>query len=93
MTLPAFSAVRTAGVSRSAHPAGSGEFRFFTKPVLVRNTPTNLKYFDVSWVDQATRRYYLSDRNNDAIDLVNSATDTFIGFIGKGHSIPLRAKC
>ena len=63
---------------------GSGS-KFFTKPVLVKNSPTNLKYFDVSWVDNATQRYYVTDRTNDAIDLVNAVNDTFIGFIGKGH--------
>lgn len=59
--------------------------KFFTRPVLVKNSPTNLKYFDVSWNDNATQRYYFADRTNDAIDVVDSATDTFLGFIGKGH--------
>src|SRR5574340_1722615 len=57
----------------------------FTQPVLVKNSPTNLRFFDVSWNDNATQRYYLADRNNNAIDVVDSATDTFLGFIGKGH--------
>lgn len=57
----------------------------FTQPVLVKNSPTNLSYFDVSWNDNATQRYYLADRTNNAIDMVDSATDTFLGFIGKGH--------
>lgn len=57
----------------------------FTEPVLVKNSPTNLRYFDVSWNDNATQRYYLADRTNNAIDMVDSATDTFLGFIGQGH--------
>lgn len=80
-----FSPPLSFAASQSARSSGFHEYRFFTKPILVNRSPTNLKYFDVSWVDQATQRYYLSDRNNDAIDLVNAATDTFIGFIGKGH--------
>lgn len=59
--------------------------RGFTKPVLVKNSPTNLRQFDVSWNDNTKQRYYLADRTNNAIDVVDSATDTFLGFIGKGH--------
>jgi hypothetical protein len=57
----------------------------FTRPVLVKNSPTNLRYFDVSWNDNATQRYYLADRTNNAIDVIDSATNTFLGFIGKGR--------
>lgn len=57
----------------------------FSKPILVKNSPTNLRAFDVSWNDNETQRYYLADRTNNAIDLVDSETDTFLGFIGKGH--------
>jgi DNA-binding beta-propeller fold protein YncE len=54
---------------------------------LVKGTPTNYGAygFDISWVDSATQKYYLADRSNSAIDLVDAATDTFIGFIGKGQ--------
>jgi hypothetical protein len=57
----------------------------FTEPVLVKGSPTNLRAFDVSWNNNSTQRYYLADRTNNAIDLVDSATDTFLGFIGRGH--------
>src|SRR5689334_20587137 len=57
----------------------------FTEPMLVKGSPTNLRFFDVSWNDNSKQRYYLADRTNNAIDLVDSATDTFLGFIGKGH--------
>lgn len=59
--------------------------RQFTEPMLVKGSPTNLRFFDVSWNDNSKQRYYLADRTNNAIDLVDSATDTFLGFIGKGH--------
>src|SRR5215471_18159829 len=54
---------------------------------LVKGSPTNYgtNGFDISWVDNSTQKYYLADRTNNAIDLVDSATDTFLGFIGKGH--------
>src|SRR5215472_11204778 len=54
---------------------------------LVKGSPTNygLNGFDISWVDNSTQKYYLPDRTNNAIDLVDAATDTFVGFIGKGQ--------
>jgi hypothetical protein len=59
--------------------------RLFAEPVLVKGSLTNLGAFDVSWNDNSTHKYYLADRTNNAIDLVDSATDTFLGFIGQGH--------
>src|SRR5437879_8241069 len=54
---------------------------------LVKGAPTNYgSYgFDISWVDNSTQKYYLTDRSNNAIDLVDASTDAFIGFIGKGQ--------
>src|SRR5258708_13657236 len=54
---------------------------------LVKGSPTNYgtNVFDISWVDNSTQKYYLGDRSNNAIDLVDAATDTFLGFIGKGQ--------
>lgn len=54
---------------------------------LVKNFPTNYgtNGFDISWADNSTQKYYLADRTNNAIDLVDAATDTFLGFIGKGQ--------
>ena len=69
--------------SKGAAPHKSGFV--FNEPVLVKRSPTNLGAFDVSWNDNSTQRYYLADRTNNAIDLVDSATDTFLGFIGRGH--------
>src|SRR3984893_1301680 len=51
---------------------------------LVKGSPTT-DSFDISWVDNSTQKYYLADRTNNAIDLVDAATDTFVGFIGKGQ--------
>ena len=54
---------------------------------LVKGSPTNYGAygFDIGWVDNTTQKYYLTDRTNNAIDLVDAATDTFLGFIGKGQ--------
>jgi hypothetical protein len=51
---------------------------------LVKDSPVT-SAFDISWIDNSTQRYYLADRTNNAIDLVEGATDTFLGFIGKGQ--------
>src|SRR5262249_47801836 len=52
--------------------------------ILVKNSPVT-SAFDISWIDSSTQRYYLADRTNNAIDLVDATTDTFLGFIGKGQ--------
>ena len=56
-------------------------------PTLVKGSPTNYgtNGFDISWVDNTTQKYYLADRTNNAIDLVDASSDTFLGFIGKGQ--------
>jgi hypothetical protein len=47
-------------------------------PVDAANTTGGLYSFDISWVDQPTQTYYLADRSNFAIDVVNAKTDTFV---------------
>jgi hypothetical protein len=44
---------------------------------LVKGSPTNYGTygFDISWVDNSTQKYYLTDRTNNAIDLVDAATN------------------
>src|SRR5262245_53579702 len=37
--------------------------------------------FDISWVDQSTQTYYLADRSNVAVDVVDAKTAGFIGQI------------
>jgi hypothetical protein len=45
----------------------------------VNNTAGALYSFDISWVDQATQTYYLADRSNRAVDIVDAKTQTFLG--------------
>ena len=40
---------------------------------------TPLESFDISFVDQATHRYYLADRTNKAIDIFDTRTDKYLG--------------
>jgi hypothetical protein len=52
-----------------------------------------LRAFDISWVDSASGHYYLADRSNAAIDVVDIATHSvvnqiggFVGFTGKNDT-------
>ena len=42
--------------------------------------------FDISWVDESTQRYYLADRSNAAVDVIDAKTDTFITQIKGGFA-------
>jgi len=43
---------------------------------------TKLYSFDISWVDQATGLFYLADRSNKALDVIDTKTDTLFGQAG-----------
>src|SRR5271169_4166938 len=48
-------------------------------PVLLpANTTGGLFSFDISFVDQTTQTYYLADRSNKAIDVVDAKADMFL---------------
>jgi hypothetical protein len=47
--------------------------------------PTGLfASFDISWVDNERDLYYLADRSNNAIDVVDAIDGHFVKYIGKG---------
>jgi hypothetical protein len=57
-------------------------------PVSTVNGTSGAMYsFDISFVDPATGTYYLADRSNKAVDVVNAHTDTFVTqiFPNNGH--------
>jgi len=39
---------------------------------------TGMKSFDISWVDARTELYYLADRSNQAVDVVDARHNTFV---------------
>jgi hypothetical protein len=39
---------------------------------------TGMKAFDISWVDADTQLYYLADRSNQAVDVVDARRNTFV---------------
>ena len=45
------------------------------------NTAGGLYSFDISFVDQNTQTYYLADRSNKVVDVVDASMDTFAGQI------------
>ena len=49
-------------------------------PITANNThtPKALFSFDISWVDQASRTYYLADRSNKAVDIVDTTSNLLI---------------
>ncbi|SRR6266446_2530336 len=48
-------------------------------PVSSANTTAGAMYsFDISWVDQARQLYFLADRSNKAVDVVDAKTGTFV---------------
>jgi hypothetical protein len=46
-------------------------------PVSAANTTGGLYSFDISFVDQSTQTYYLADRSNAVVDVVDAKTGTF----------------
>ena len=51
-------------------------------PVSGQNTTAGAMYsFDISYVDQKTQTYYLADRSNKSVDVVDAATGQFLAQI------------
>src|SRR4051794_26640805 len=73
-------------------PALAQEGRFASRPVhLLKTVPipaglAPLHGFDISWVDPSTQLYYLGDRSNAAIDVVDARTGTFVKAIPGGFA-------
>jgi DNA-binding beta-propeller fold protein YncE len=55
---------------------GAAELKMISK-VQVPGAP--LDSFDISYVDQKKNRYYLADRSNKAVDIVDGATEKVVG--------------
>jgi len=50
------------------------------------NTAGGLYSYDISWVDQAAHRYYLADRSNKTVDIVDTTTNTLISQLTGGFA-------
>jgi len=40
--------------------------------------------YDISWVDPASHRYYLADRTNNAVDVIDTTTNTLVAQLARG---------
>jgi hypothetical protein len=49
--------------------------------VPIPGTLTPLRAFDISFIDGKSQLYYLADRSNASVDVVNAKTNTFVGQI------------
>src|SRR5712692_9308083 len=57
-------------------------------PATKANTTANGLYsFDISWVDQASRTYYLADRSNKVVDVVDTTSDTLVAQLSPAPSL------
>jgi DNA-binding beta-propeller fold protein YncE len=63
---------------RSVH---AGTYGLADVTLLPMPPNTFLTSFDISWIDPDSQRYYLADRSNAAIEIVNAQDHTFIGQI------------
>lgn len=65
--------------------AGAGELKQIGTITMPGAT---LESFDIGWVDQASGRYFLADRSNKAVDVIDARTDKYLtritGFVGDG---------
>jgi DNA-binding beta-propeller fold protein YncE len=67
-----------AGASGTAC-AGSAKLK---QIATITNPAGPIDEFDIGFVDQKTQRYYLADRSNKSIDIVDAKTGKFIGSAG-----------
>src|SRR6202049_3999280 len=49
--------------------------------------PGNPLRFDISWVDQATGRYYLGEAGNAGVDVIDARNDLYLGRITGFHGV------
>src|SRR6266446_4155373 len=70
-------------VGNAAWAGDRGAVRLLTTvPIPVtgaNNTAGGLYSFDISWVDDASQAYFLADRSNNVVDVVDAQTATFLG--------------
>jgi DNA-binding beta-propeller fold protein YncE len=68
--------------------AGSAGAKELKQIGTIKMPGATLESFDIGWVDQATNRYYLADRSNKSVDVIDAKTDKYLtritGFVGDG---------
>jgi hypothetical protein len=69
-----------------AHADGDDGAVRLLKTVPIPTSLAALHGWDISWVDAETQRYYLADRSNKSIDVVDARTGTFLKAITGGSA-------
>jgi hypothetical protein len=65
----------------AAPPENNGPVRLLTTipvPVAATNATAGMYAFDISFVDQTNQTYYLADRSNAVVDVVDAKSGTFV---------------
>ena len=78
-----FAVALCAGPARADDGEDGGAVRLLTT---IPIPGTALRGFDISWVDASTQRYYLADRSNQAVDVIDAKNLTFIKHIPGGFA-------
>lgn len=71
--------------SGSAAPNDRGAVKLLTT-VPIPGTLDPLRAFDISWIDPDTQRYYLADRSNASVDVIDAKTNQFVKQIKAGFT-------
>jgi DNA-binding beta-propeller fold protein YncE len=71
----------------SAHSSSQNNRSGAVKPIGAILVPGNPLRFDISWVDQATARYYLAEAGNAGVDVFDAENDLFLGRIPGFHGV------
>src|SRR5258706_515530 len=83
LLLAAVSLAPSGAALADEHEKDSGAVRLLaTVPV----PGVKMKSFDISWVDADTQLYYLADRSNAAVDVVDAKTNAFVKQINGGFA-------
>lgn len=80
--------------SQASERGRQADFGAFTRLTTIEIPPNptsnpggKLQFFDISWVDGAAQRYYLGDRSNAGVDIVDADENVFLtrvgGFVGQ----------
>src|SRR5256885_11237502 len=76
----------SAATSSSSSTASSASTNDFQLRAVVAVPDKPLTAFDISWVDASRRRYYLADRSNAGVDVVDTRTNQFVRRVQGGFA-------
>ena len=79
-----FAVALCAGAARADDEGEDGAAVRFLTTIPIPGTA--LRGFDISWVDASTQPYYLADRSNQAVDVIDAKKGTFLKQISRGFA-------